>query len=149
MKRKRTTKHRTLLNLTAQPHIFIAGTISTEETTSDWDDSTTSAIEETTNGNETTAAIEYQSKQEEANNDDTLDCSMGERPRYTNGNKLSPWKVVARHTGTRRTHYHIIYIHRKKLGAQLKAWQNYTIQITQVFSNCMYSVPFGVHYFRL
>lgn len=61
----------------------------------------------------------------------------------TTRNKLSPWKVVARHTGTRRTHYHIIYIstaknwgHNSKLGKTIRAKEHKCSQITCI--QCLY-----------
>lgn len=73
----------------------------------------------------------------------TLDCSMDKRKHDTTRNKLSPWKVVARHTGTRRTHYHIIYIstaknwgHNSKLGKTIRAKEHKCSQITCI--QCLY-----------
>lgn len=40
---------------------------------------------------------------------DELDCSLGKAPKRA-VNRSTPWKVIAHHTGTRRNHYHIIYI---------------------------------------
>ncbi|KPJ17523.1 hypothetical protein RR48_01857 [Papilio machaon] len=61
---------------------------------------------------------------------------MGQRKHYTNRNKLSPWKVIASHKGTRREHYHIIYIstaknwgHNSILGKTIRSKEHKCSQI--------------------
>lgn len=113
-------------------------TTNEEEATWDLSDMETGAgaVEESPMDAKTTAATRNESQIETIAGDDTLDCSVGENMRYGNRNKLSPWKVIAKHTGTRRTHYHIIYIstaknwgHNSKLGKIIRSREHKCSQI--------------------
>lgn len=103
----------------------------TEETNNEL---TTSAVNKTT----TERSQNTKDNEEQASEvDDTLDCSMEQRKPNTNRNQLSPWKVIARHSGTRRVHYHIIYIstaknwgHNSKLGKAIRSQEHKCSQIT-------------------
>lgn len=62
---------------------------------------------------------------------------------HTSKHHTSPWKVIGKHEGTRRTHYHIIYIstaknwgHNSRLGKAIRAEQHKCSQITCI--QCMY-----------
>lgn len=97
---------------------------------------TTSADEETAIRIQTGNATRDEGSTEESEGHDTLDCSMGERKFNNVRIKLSPWKVIAYHTGTRRPHYHIIYIstaknwgHNSKLGKAIRSKEHKCTQI--------------------
>lgn len=58
----------------------------------------------------------------------TLAGEPNKRMRNNDGSKQSPWKVISDHTGTRRKHYHLIYIstaknwgHNSKLGKAIRS----------------------------
>ncbi|CAH2105910.1 unnamed protein product [Euphydryas editha] len=57
----------------------------------------------------------------------TMDCTTESRLHNTERNITSPWKVIALYTGTKRHHYHLIYIstaknwgHNSKLGKNIR-----------------------------
>ncbi|KAL4710087.1 hypothetical protein ACJJTC_016489 [Scirpophaga incertulas] len=92
---------------------------------------TSSPYEETTQAEEDGRGDIPESGDErggEESDDDPMGCTMGKRKYNNAGHKLSPWKVIAKHRGTKRTHYHIIYIstaknwgHNSKLGKTIRA----------------------------
>lgn len=96
-------------------------------------------IEKTTTSPEKTKSSRGDIPENEIPEHDGLDCSMGERKHYGQRYKCSPWKVIAKHTGTKRTHYHIIYIstaknwgHNSKLGKTIRQQEYKCSQITCV-----------------
>ncbi|KAL0832860.1 hypothetical protein ABMA28_001013 [Loxostege sticticalis] len=75
--------------------------------------------------------------------DDFPDCSVYIPVVHCERTLSTPWKVNSRHTGTRRTHYHFIYVstaknwrYNSKLGKAIAAEQHKCSQITCL--QCMY-----------
>lgn len=109
-----------------------------ERTTEEGPATPPNSIDEAAEGGEADEEVGGKTQPDPCVND-TLDCSMGQRQPNVNRNKLSPWKVIAKHSGTRRQHYHIIYIstaknwgHNSKLGKAIRSAEHKCTQIACV-----------------
>lgn len=120
------------------------------EISSTCDATTNDVHDNSSDQDEATDETLLQFKQNSGNSNEfnTISYEVEKGKHNISKHKHSPWKVIAKHSGTKWDHYRIIYISTGKAwGLNSKLGQN--IKAAELlFCSCMYSLSSGVHYYR-